>query len=379
MIKKICVVNNDLTYFNLHRKKFINIIDKNSNHITLLFPSSFKRPQFDKNIKDLKKEGYRVDFFFLKRKSLNVFLEILTLITLMVKVSNKYDLIYSSTIKLNLYLILFNIFKKYKIILHFSGLGFFYVNHNYIIKIFRIIIEKTFKFFKNNYTYCIFENLDDSKYFINIKKIFKPESCLNIDGVGVNIKKFHITKKNDKQFNILMISRITLEKGVNEFLDCYESFINNEDFKFYLIGPYEKNRKNKKLKNKIDLFKENKNFEYHEWITDVKIFYDLAHVAILPSYREGLSVFLLEALASGLPIICTNVTGNKTLVKNNYNGYLVNLNSSNEIKNSINMLRDNKTTYKTYSINSRKLSEEIYDENIIIKKFEKFIIKNKII
>ena len=42
------------------------------------------------------------------------------------------------------------------------------------------------------------------------------------------------------------------------------------------------------------------------------------------------------------------------------------------------MLRDNKEIYKTYSINSRKLSEEIYNENIIIKKFKKFLIKNKI-
>ena len=84
------------------------------------------------------------------------------MITLIVKVSNNYDLIYSSNLKLNLYLILFNFFKKNKIILHFSGLGFFYVNHNYIIKIFKIIIEKKFKYLKNNKTFCIFENPDDS-------------------------------------------------------------------------------------------------------------------------------------------------------------------------------------------------------------------------
>ena len=48
MNNKVCVANNDLTYFNLHRKKFINIIDKNSNDITLLFPSSFKRSDNEK-------------------------------------------------------------------------------------------------------------------------------------------------------------------------------------------------------------------------------------------------------------------------------------------------------------------------------------------
>ena len=120
MNNKVCVVNNDLTYFNLHRKKFINLIDKNSNDITLLFPSSFKRSKYDKSINDLKKEGYEVDFFFLKEKSLNLFLEIYTLITLIIKVSNNYDVIYSSTVKLNLYLILFNFSKKIKLFYTFQ-------------------------------------------------------------------------------------------------------------------------------------------------------------------------------------------------------------------------------------------------------------------
>ena len=91
-----------------------------------------------------------------------------------------------------------------------------------------------------------------------------------------------------------------------------------------------------------------------------------ANVSVLPSYREGLSVFLLESLASGLPVICSNVIGNKNLVKNDYNGYLVNINSPNEIRDSIMLLFQNKNKYNQLSLNSRKLSEELYNEDIIL-------------
>ena len=88
MNNKICVVNNDLTYFNLHRKKFINIIDKKNNEITLLFPSIFNSDEYKKSITYLENEGYRVKYFFLKRKSINFFLELWTLFSLYLVISS---------------------------------------------------------------------------------------------------------------------------------------------------------------------------------------------------------------------------------------------------------------------------------------------------
>ena len=46
-------------------------------------------------------------------------------------------------------------------------------------------------------------------------------------------------------------------------------------------------------------------------------------VMVFPSYREGLPKSLIEAAASGLPIITTDTTGCKECVDNGINGYLV--------------------------------------------------------
>ena len=48
--------------------------------------------------------------------------------------------------------------------------------------------------------------------------------------------------------------------------------------------------------------------------TDVIDFYHSADIFVFPSYREGLSVALMEAMASGLPIAASHIRGNCDLI-----------------------------------------------------------------
>ena len=55
---------------------------------------------------------------------------------------------------------------------------------------------------------------------------------------------------------------------------------------------------------------------------------------ILPSYSEGMSRSIMEAIASSRPVICSNVYGCKEMVRNNFNGFLVKPRSSKSIYNN---------------------------------------------
>lgn len=57
--------------------------------------------------------------------------------------------------------------------------------------------------------------------------------------------------------------------------------------------------------------------------SDVSSFYQMADMFLFPSHREGLSLALMEAMASGLPIVCSNIRGNKDLMNTGRNGLLV--------------------------------------------------------
>jgi sugar transferase (PEP-CTERM/EpsH1 system associated) len=56
--------------------------------------------------------------------------------------------------------------------------------------------------------------------------------------------------------------------------------------------------------------------DVHDWLA-------LAHAFVLPSFYEGISIALLEAMAAGLPVIATRVGGNPEVIMNGINGYLV--------------------------------------------------------
>ena len=60
-----------------------------------------------------------------------------------------------------------------------------------------------------------------------------------------------------------------------------------------------------------------------------------AHIVVLPSYREGLPTILLEAAASGRPIIASDVPGCRDIVKHNENGLLVTPRDSESLADAI--------------------------------------------
>ncbi len=56
---------------------------------------------------------------------------------------------------------------------------------------------------------------------------------------------------------------------------------------------------------------------------DVDRLYHMADLYVLPSFREGLNVSLMEAMASGLPVVCSEIRGNRDMIRQNEGGFLV--------------------------------------------------------
>lgn len=54
--------------------------------------------------------------------------------------------------------------------------------------------------------------------------------------------------------------------------------------------------------------------------------YKISDVFLFPSLQEGLSVSLLLALSSNIPVVCSNIRGNIDVVKNKENGLVFNVN-----------------------------------------------------
>ena len=62
--------------------------------------------------------------------------------------------------------------------------------------------------------------------------------------------------------------------------------------------------------------------KYHGYQSDMKRFYAMASCVVLPSYHEGMSNVLLEAAASGRPLITSDIPGCREAVEDGVSGYL---------------------------------------------------------
>ena len=96
-------------------------------------------------------------------------------------------------------------------------------------------------------------------------------------------------------------------------------------------------------------------------------------ILLHPSYREGLSVSIMQALQYGVPVIARNIVGNKDLIRNNYNGYLFNNNI--EMLNYLNRIFSNEILKKKLSKNASKSINYKFLNNSINEKIKKFINK----
>lgn len=101
---------------------------------------------------------------------------------------------------------------------------------------------------------------------------------------------------------------------------------------------------------------------------DIREFFRLCDVVVLPSYREGLSRVLIEAAGSSKPIIATDVPGCNDIVVDSINGYLCDAKDVKTLLDSIEkMILISDIEFEKLSKNSLKIATEKFDKNIVNK------------
>ena len=110
---------------------------------------------------------------------------------------------------------------------------------------------------------------------------------------------------------------------------------------------------------------------------DLKFYYNKAHLFVQCSIEEGLSMVQAQAMACGLPVICTENTGGSEIVDNNINGFIIPIRNVEILKIKIKKLYNDREKLKRMSKNAflkakQKLSWESYG-NKMIKKYKELL------
>lgn len=180
---------------------------------------------------------------------------------------------------------------------------------------------------------------------------------------GVDIVKFHPSKMKGNY--ILYVGRLGHGKGIFNLLDASKIWHNKTDVKLLLAG---KGELEQKIKKKIEVDKLNVNLVGHIDQKELVKLFANAKLFVFPSLYEGMPTALLEAMASGLPIITTSVSGCKDLIVDGYNGILIPPNSPNKLSEAVMQCLNNPNRCIKMGSNARTTAETSYAwSNIAIK------------
>ena len=128
---------------------------------------------------------------------------------------------------------------------------------------------------------------------------------------------------------VVFVAELSERKNQEWLINSSIDIINKHpDVHYLLIGQ---DSLNGKLQNLVKELGIENNFHFLGRRSDVPKILKITNMAVSSSKHEGLPVNIMEDMCAGLPIIATNCRGNRDLIKNEYDGLLVNNKSEYEL------------------------------------------------
>ena len=204
------------------------------------------------------------------------------------------------------------------------------------------------------------------------------EEKLEVIPNGVNVDDFNLSKgeiervKEKYELNettIMFSGTVTPRKGV-EYLVKAAEILKESNVLFLIVGNINLDRE---YANKVMEYAKLRNLKIRFTgfvpYEDLKALYSACDIFVLPSLEEGFGMVLTEALASGKPLIGSNVGGIPMQIRDGWNGFLVEPANEKQLAEKIRYLIENEEERIRMGKNSRKLAEEEFDWKKIAGKY----------
>lgn len=216
----------------------------------------------------------------------------------------------------------------------------------------------------------IVQNQDDEKLIKSMCNL--PAKRVHIiKGSGVDIKVFkYVEEPNDEVVKVVLVSRMLWDKGIGEYVEAAKKLKAKfgDKVEFILVGKVDPQNKSTITEDQLNTWNEEGNVEWIGFQSDVKSLYEKSHIAVLPSYREGLPKSLVEALAIGRPVVTTDVPGCKEVIDDGISGYLVPAKDSKLLSDAVEKLITSKSKRKEFGINGRSKVEAEMSLSMVLDK-----------
>lgn len=251
-----------------------------------------------------------------------------------------------------------------------AGLGFLFTSSSGVVRGVRVMALMVFHWlFSRALTRVILQNLEDLSLFRD--QVGVPVANLRlIRGAGVDVSRYQAVVHGTRESPVVvMVARMLRDKGVGELIEAARQLQRvGVCAQIQLIGGIDIKNPNSLTISELNALKLENAVEWLGHQSNISEVYAKADIAVLPSYREGIPKSLLEAAASGLPIVTTDTSGCREVVTEGENGYLVPVRDPRRLAEALEKLITNPVLRAQMGAASRARAEREFRLEVIIKK-----------
>lgn len=226
---------------------------------------------------------------------------------------------------------------------------------------------------------CVFALSKDNYDFLLSHGIGKRDKIVWLTGgEGVDLKAYPYKNNEAATTTFLFVARVLIDKGYHEFVAAAKMV--KERFpkaRFRVLGSVDPSYPLHVPFETIRADVESGAISYLGVTDNVQGVEGRAGtVVVLPSYHEGMSRSLMEAISMGRPVICSDIPGCRETVREGENGYLAKPRDAASLAEAMMKYLELSTEEKDgFSRASRRLAEEVFDIDHVVGAYKKVLRK----
>lgn len=219
-----------------------------------------------------------------------------------------------------------------------------------------------------------FENEGNARTFVE-RRIIKADKIKILPGAGIDLQEFPLTAyPENQQFRFLYLGRIMKEKGIDELFAAmwrlHETL--GDRVVLDLVGFYEDDY-HQQIRELVDAGVA----VFHDFQSEPRPYYQAADCLVLPSYHEGMSNVLLEAAATGRPVITSNIHGCLEAVTPEKTGLLCEAQDVDSLyEKMLDMVNLPRAAREQMGLAAREKMEREFDKKLVIQETIQTIFSN---
>jgi glycosyltransferase involved in cell wall biosynthesis len=204
-----------------------------------------------------------------------------------------------------------------------TGLGFAFVSRSRKARLLRPFFSARIRLLiKGPKAVALVQNPDDRAALVAIG--VKAAHIALVPGSGVDVGLLVPLLEPQGEVTVAFVGRLLEDKGVRTLLDAHQLMMDHgETVRLLIAGDPDEANPSSITQRELVEWRSRPQVELLGHVDDIRDIWARAHIAVLPSRREGLPLSLLEAAACARPIVASDVPGCREIARHDVNAFLV--------------------------------------------------------